>query len=50
MVVKFQTDYAGIRISVAAFNTESEIEQLLAVLGRLLPARLLPAKLLPAGR
>ena len=38
VVVKFQTDYAGIRISVAAFNTPSEIEQLLAVLGRLLPA------------
>jgi cysteine desulfurase / selenocysteine lyase len=36
VVVKFQVDYAGIRISVAAFNTEAEIELLLAALDRVL--------------
>lgn len=39
VVVKFQTDYAGIRISVAAFNTETEIERLLGVLRRLMKRR-----------
>jgi cysteine desulfurase/selenocysteine lyase len=42
VVVKFQPDYSGIRISVAAFNTESEIEQLLTVLHRLTPAVRVP--------
>jgi L-cysteine/cystine lyase len=38
VVVKFQPEYAGIRISVAGFNIEAEIERLLAALARLLPA------------
>lgn len=39
VVVKFQVDYAGIRISVAAFNTEEEIERLLAALRRVMADR-----------
>jgi len=38
VVVKFQPEYAGIRISVAGFNIEAEVERLLAALARLLPA------------
>jgi selenocysteine lyase/cysteine desulfurase len=39
VVVKFQPEYAGIRVSVAGFNIEAEVERLLAALARLLPAR-----------
>ena len=38
VVVKFQPEYTGIRISVAGFNIEAEVERLLMALARLLPA------------
>jgi len=38
VVVKFQTDFAGIRISVASFNSVEEVDRLLAALQRLIPA------------
>ncbi len=37
-VVKFQPEYAGVRVSVAGFNTEAEIEQLLAALAGSVPS------------
>lgn len=37
VVVKFQTDFAGIRISVAPFNTEEEVDRLLSALEKLIP-------------
>lgn len=37
VVVKFQTDFSGIRISVAAFNSEEEVGRLLTALAQLLP-------------
>ncbi len=37
VVVKFQTDFAGIRISVASFNTAEEVDRLLEALRTLVP-------------
>jgi selenocysteine lyase/cysteine desulfurase len=37
VVVKFQVDFGGIRISVAAFNSEGEVDRLLAALAQLVP-------------
>jgi len=37
VVVKFQVDFAGIRISVASFNSADEVDQLLLALRTLLP-------------
>jgi len=37
-VVKFQTDFAGIRISTAPFNSEEEVDRLLEALERFTPA------------
>jgi selenocysteine lyase/cysteine desulfurase len=37
VVVKFQTDFAGIRISVAAFNSADEVDRLLLALRTLIP-------------
>jgi selenocysteine lyase/cysteine desulfurase len=37
VVVKFQTDFAGIRISTAPFNTEEEVDRLLDALETLIP-------------
>jgi len=37
-VVKFQVDFSGIRISVAPFNSEEEVDHLLEALERFVPA------------
>jgi selenocysteine lyase/cysteine desulfurase len=37
VVVKFQNEFAGIRISVASFNSQEEVNQLLSALDELAP-------------